>query len=131
MEAVLARIGLQPFFIKSGYGGKASSVPLDNGQIFFLAEYRDDAGLLAYSLDFERASDMHIHISADEACRLTARLQKRLNSRETSFAALLTACLGDALHTSSAMLDDASELVLKTYRILDEHDVIYDTFHFD
>lgn len=131
LEAALERTGLQPFYVKSGYGVKASSVPLDDGRIFFLTEYRDNAGLLQYSLDFEMACDTHIDISADEVCRLTARLQKVLNSRETSFAALLTGFFGRSLQTSGAMPGSASDLVLDAYHMLDKLDVIYKTFHYD
>ena len=131
LKTALAKTGLQPFYIKSGYGCRTLSVPLDKGQIFFLTEYRDNAGLLQYSLDFEMACDTHIIISADEVYRLTARLQKLLNNRETSFAALLTGFYGKSLQTSGAMLDSASDLVLDTYHMLDKLDVIYNTFHYD
>ena len=131
LETALAKTGLQPFYTKSGYGCRALSVPLDKGQIFFLTEYRDNAGLLQYSLDFEMACDTHIVISADEVYRLTARLQKLLNSQETSFAALLTGFFGESLQTGGAMLDSASDLVLDTYHMLDKLDVIYNTFHYD
>ena len=131
LETALAKTGLQPFYTRSGYGCRALSVPLDKGQIFFLTEYRDNAGLLQYSLDFEMACDTHIVISADEVYRLTARLQKLLNSQETSFAALLTGFFGESLQTGGAMLDSASDLVLDTYHMLDKLDVIYNTFHYD
>ena len=86
---------------------------------------------LSVVVPFER-NPLHLRTdSADEVYRLTARLQKLLNNRETSFAALLTGFYGESLQTSGAMLDSASDLVLDTYHMLDKLDVIYNTFHYD
>ncbi len=93
LKTALAKTGLQPFYIKSGYGCRTLSVPLDKGQIFFLTEYRDNAGLLQYSLDFEMACDTHIGTAAKAAeqsgnllCRAADRLLRQITANKRRHA---------------------------------------------